>query len=222
MICSQILILTFHGLGSPERRIDEAETEYWLDAVFFESILDRMKHYPDVFFTFDDSNSSDFTIAFPALIKRKMQARFFVVTERIGSPGFLNAEQIAELSRAGMIIGSHGKSHRPWTQFNAIDLNNELTTSRLRLETIVKHAVTEAACPLGYYNRKVLKGLRAAGYTKVYTSDQGSACVDEWLSARNTILKNNTLDSVEHLAQETPGQMRKLLRSLKFTVKRFR
>lgn len=222
MTCDRIYFLTFHGLGSPERRIDEDETDYWLDAVCFESILDRMRHHPNVYITFDDSNSSDFTIAYPALNKRNMQARFFVVTERIGSRGFLNSEQIAELSREGMMIGSHGKQHRPWTQISAIDLNEELTSSRMRLESIVNQSVTEAACPLGNYNRKVMKGLRAAGYSKVYTSDQGSARLGEWISARNTILRNGSPDSVEDLVQATPHLARKLFRTLKLTLKRFR
>jgi peptidoglycan/xylan/chitin deacetylase (PgdA/CDA1 family) len=168
-----IQILTFHGLGNPERDLPEKEGPYWLPTSFFKAILDRVKERPNVRITFDDANSSDFKIALPELLKRKLQATFFLISGRIGQPGFLTTEQILALAHSGMVIGSHGTHHRRWTQLSAGDLYEELNSSRSKLESIVERTVQKVSCPFGNYNRKVLQSLRAAGYTQVYTSDHG-------------------------------------------------
>jgi peptidoglycan/xylan/chitin deacetylase (PgdA/CDA1 family) len=217
-----IYILTFHGLGSPERALLDGEERYWLASAFFEGILDRVRYRPDVFVTFDDSNSSDFAIAFPALLKRRMRASFFVVSERIGLPGFLSAYQVQELAGAGMVIGSHGATHRPWVRLRRQELDEELNASRRRLEELVGQAVDQAACPLGTYNRSVLRGLRFAGYHKVYTSDQGPARPEAWLLPRNTIRREHSLDSIRKIIESKPRAVASLLRKLKLTVKQWR
>jgi peptidoglycan/xylan/chitin deacetylase (PgdA/CDA1 family) len=217
-----ICILTFHGLGSPERPLPDGEERYWLAPSFFEGILDRVRHRPDVLITFDDSNSSDITIALPALVKRQMRAVFFIVSERMGLPGFLSVEQVQELAQAGMAVGSHGTKHRPWTQLGGEELDEELRVSRRRLEQVVDKTVGEAACPFGSYNRRVLNRLRAAGYHKVYTSDQGLARQDDWVAARNTIMRNYSLQQVESMIQPRPRGVPAFLRMLKRTVKRLK
>ncbi len=61
--------------------------------------------------TFDDGHSSDWDFAFPILHEMGAKATFFVVTDWIGKPGFLSVEQIRELRKNGMQIGSHSCSH---------------------------------------------------------------------------------------------------------------
>src|SRR5665213_2307125 len=84
-----IHFLTFHGLGSPGHDLPAGEENYWLEGAFFEEILDYVKDRPNVKITFDDSNLSDFAIAFPALMKRNLKASFYVVSERIDQPWYL-------------------------------------------------------------------------------------------------------------------------------------
>jgi peptidoglycan/xylan/chitin deacetylase (PgdA/CDA1 family) len=151
-----------------------------------------------------------------------LSASFFVVSKRIGSPGFLTAEQTRELARAGMEIGSHGTRHRRWAELNASDLHEELSASRDELETVLGREVREAACPFGSYNRRVLRGLRSAGYSRVYTSDQGPARRNEWVSARNTIVRSHTLRYVQNIIESKPRGTAAFLRMLKLTVKRWR
>ena len=217
-----IYIFTFHGLGTPEGQLADGEEDYWLDPSFFEAILDRVKDREDVYITFDDCNSSDFHIALPLLTKRNLGAAFFVVSDRIDLDGFMTSEQVRELVRAGMTIGSHGTRHRRWATLRAADLNEELHASRSTLESVVRQTVSEAACPFGSYNRRVLLALRAAGYTRVYTSDQGPADEHEWLSARNTIVRSHTMRYVEAVLESPPRRVRGLLRTLKLTLKRLR
>ncbi|HEY4245836.1 MAG TPA: polysaccharide deacetylase family protein [Lacunisphaera sp.] len=217
-----IRILTFHGLGSPKRPLPTGEDNYWLDPVFYEEILDTVKGRSNVMITFDDSNVSDFEIAVPALIKRQLKASFFIVSERIDQPGSLTRDQIVEMARCGMTIGSHGTQHRRWAILTPKELRDELTDSRIALEKIVGTDVREAACPYGSYNRRVLKALKRAGYSRVYTSDGGVAHSEEWLSARNTITRNHTMRDVERMLESKKTGIPSVLRSLKLTLKRWR
>jgi peptidoglycan/xylan/chitin deacetylase (PgdA/CDA1 family) len=217
-----IYILTFHGLGSPERRLPDGEDRYWLAPGFFESILDRVMGRPDVFITFDDSNSSDFLIALPALVRRQMRASFFVVSERMGLPGFLSPEQVRELAGAGMTIGSHGTQHRLWPRLGAGELDQELKASRRSLEEVAGRTVDQAACPYGGYNRRVLRAARAAGYGKIHTSDQGTARPGWWFQPRNTITRDRDLGFVETLIESKRQGLPSLIRRLKLLIKRLR
>lgn len=216
-----IYILTFHGIGIPERALPDGENNYWLDPSFFEAILDCVKEHPEVRITFDDSNSSDFTIALPALVERTLHATFFVVSERIDQPGFLTTEQLRTLARSGMTIGSHGTHHRRWAQLNTCQLYAELHGSRTKLETMLGQTVREAACPFGSYSRRVLRGLRNAGYERVYTSDQGPAKPDEWVSARNTVMRSHTLRDVGSALGTKPHGLSGLGRRLKLKLKQW-
>jgi peptidoglycan/xylan/chitin deacetylase (PgdA/CDA1 family) len=218
---SATYILTFHGLGHPERALPAGEDRYWLDPSFFEAILDCLKERLDVGITFDDANSSDFKIALPALLKRRLRATFFMVSERIDQPGFVTSDQLRALAHSGMVIGSHGTQHRRWAQLGTTELNDELNVSRNKLEAILGKPVREAACPFGSYNRRVLCGLKAAGYERVYTSDQGPAKNDEWVSARNTIVRNDTLRDVQNVLESTPRGLTALLRISKLTLKQW-
>jgi peptidoglycan/xylan/chitin deacetylase (PgdA/CDA1 family) len=216
----KLCILTCHGLGEPERPLAHGEEEFWLTASFFKAVLDLVLPYPNVRITFDDSNSSDFRIGLPALLNRGMKATFFVVSERIDQPSFLSSKQIQELAALGMTIGSHGNRHRRWAELSASELHEELTESRSRLESVLGQPVREAACPFGSYNRRVLKGLRNAGYTKVYTSDDGLARANDWLMTRNTVVRTHGLSDVADLFRPRP--LFACFCGLKTAIKRYR
>lgn len=217
-----IYILTFHGIGNPERQLPLGEDEYWLESSFFESILDMVKGRRDVRITFDDSNSSDYHIAYRALAKRGLAATFFLVSKRINEFGYLTQGQIQELAASGMTIGSHGTLHRPWATLNAAELDLELKESKSVLEGVVSTNVFEAACPLGSYNRRVLQGLRKNGYLRVFTSDGGPSKSNEWIAPRNTIIRSHTLGEVEELLATEPHGTRAATRSLRLLLKRWR
>jgi peptidoglycan/xylan/chitin deacetylase (PgdA/CDA1 family) len=180
--------LTFHGVGQTGRSLEPAEQQVWVRSDVFETVLDAVRGREDVRITFDDGNDSDLSHGLPALLRRDMRATFFVVAGRLETPGFLDVAGVQALADAGMTIGCHGMRHRSWRGLDRQALDEELVAARRRLEDIVQRPVTEAACPFGAYDRRVLGALRRAGYTHVYTSDRGSARRDGWLQARNTVL----------------------------------
>jgi peptidoglycan/xylan/chitin deacetylase (PgdA/CDA1 family) len=188
----QELILTFHGLGDPPAGTTEAEGNVWVPVEWLDRIASALQS-EEVGLAFDDGNASDVEHALPILEKRSLTARFFPLTGRIGATGYLSAEDLLRLRAAGMAIGSHGLHHRDWRTLTADELQQELTVSSSTLAGIVGDQITEAACPFGSYDRRVLRALRDAGYRRVFTSDGGSGSVDSWPSPRTTVTREHPL-----------------------------
>lgn len=216
------LVLTFHGLGEPPPGTTAEERHVWVPAHWLDAILDAPLH-ADVFITFDDGNVSDFTRALPALQERGLTARFFPVAGRLGQDGYLGAAQLQAISRAGMTVGSQGMEHTDWRCRDDASLRRELCGSRAILSEVVGDDVTEAACPFGSYDRRVLRALRAAGYTRVFNSDGRSGRAGAWVSPRTTVDRGGTLEQWVHLARHGAAAARPGPLSLgKRLVKRIR
>ena len=215
-------ILNFHGLGPIPREIDAGEYDCWLDIPRFEAILDRVQGNAEVSITFDDGNVSDYEIALPALLRRGMRAVFFICSGRTGQATFLNDAQIRELAASGMMIGSHGVSHKPWRNLDSIDLEKELAGSRVALEQVSGRKVDLAACPFGSYDRRVLAALKCAGYRAVFTSDGGFCNDAQWLRPRITIRRSFTPDRLEWFIKSRSTMTRRLLDNTRILFKRNR
>ena len=219
---SSRLNLTFHGVGERARPAEPGEERYWLDLDSFASVLDSVVDRPDVRITFDDGNLSDVVHALPALRRRGLKATFFVVAGRLGAPGFLDERGVRELAHAGMSVGSHGMTHRPWRRLGDGALHQELVVAREILEAVVGRPVTEAACPFGSYDRRVLRFLRRCGYEHVYTSDLGLSRPDAWLQPRNSLERGEPAGRVEQLLRSERSAARALLKQPRLVAKRLR
>jgi peptidoglycan/xylan/chitin deacetylase (PgdA/CDA1 family) len=202
------LVVTFHGLGEPPDSVPDVERDFWIPVEWFEAILDVLPR-DGVGLAFDDGNISDIESALPALAKREMIARFFPLTGRIGLAGYLSADDIVKLSAAGMRIGSHGLDQRDWRELTEAELREELLASRGMLADLANADITEAACPFGSYDRRVLRALRRSGYERVFTSDGGTHAVGSWLCSRTSVSKSRPLcdwlELVSRGADKSPG-----------------
>jgi peptidoglycan/xylan/chitin deacetylase (PgdA/CDA1 family) len=210
------MYLTFHGIGTPPRRLDDGEAGVWLSEDRFSAALDAVQDRPDVRVTFDDGNGSDLEYALPELRRRGMRAAFFVVAGRLGTPGFLDEDGVRALAAAGMEIGSHGLRHRPWRRLDAPALAEEVVHARRRLEEVVGRPVVQAACPFGAYDRRTLRWLRRHAYEGVLTSDRGTTRTDAWLRPRNTVHRDAGPAEIGRSGAPDLG------RRVKLTVKRWR
>jgi peptidoglycan/xylan/chitin deacetylase (PgdA/CDA1 family) len=192
-----VIILNFHGLGTPARALEPNEDRVWLSVARFEAILDRLAARDDVEITFDDGNKSDVELALPALRRRKLTATFFVVAGCVGQDGFLSEDDLAELKDAGMEIGSHGMRHRPWRRLDPAALREEFFSARDALRDRIGEPVRAAACPFGEYDRTALMGLRRAGFTVVMTSDRQPARTGDWIQPRYTVRRDDDDRAIE-------------------------
>jgi len=217
-----LLILNFHGVGPTLRNMENGERECWLDQDFFESVLDLIQGHPHVRLTVDDGNISDLSVILPALLKRGLQATFFVCSGRLDQPTFLGESDVRILQKNGMRIGSHGVNHRVWPRLTAPQLHDEVVRSKNILEKVCGHPIDRAACPFGAYNRRVLKALRHSGYQFVYTSDGGATPANRWLQARTTVTRSTSPRAIEDLVRWGPGTWRQSWTNVRKLLKRLR
>ncbi len=211
--------ITFHGLGDIPGSIPHAERPYWLNTHDFVQVIDAVSQQPKCRLTFDDGNCSDIEIAMPLLLARSLTAEFFVCSERIGTRGYLAADQIRHLQARGMTIGSHGAVHRPWKGLGEREIQEELYTSKSILEDVCGAPVSHAACPFGCYNRTTLRHLHHAGYTAVYTSDRGVTSPGSWLRPRYSLTADRPFQTLQAIMSESHSLLRLLSYRIRSAIK---
>ena len=217
-----VLNICFHGIGAPGRELEPGEDLYWVEVERFLRIMDEIATWPSVRISFDDANVSDVRFGLSALVDRGLRAQFFLLAGRLGAPGSLAVDDIRELVRNGMSIGTHGMSHRPWRGMNPAARETEFVEARQQIEHAAGIAVTEAACPLGRYDRQVLSDLRRLGYRRVYTSDERHARLSSWLQPRFSIRRDDTPESLRAAVLGRPTLAMQARHNVVGLVKRLR
>lgn len=198
--------IIFHGIGMPERTLEQGEKPYWISIERFEALLDVIAEDPKRYcITFDDGNLSDHAIALPRLLARGLRAEFFVLTGRIGQPGSLGPQEISDLLAAGMGIGSHGVAHRDWRKLDSTELHTELEDSKIVLEELCGRPVIKAGIPFGSWNARVLRALKQAGYETAWSSDGGWMRPNTFLRPRQSVRSDMSKATLCDLLQ---GRMR--------------
>lgn len=127
---------------------------------------------PRVALTFDDGGASALDVA-ARLEARGWRGHFYVVTERVGTPGFLDADGVRELAARGHAVGSHTATHpMSMRSLDRAALAREWTESRAALGELLGGAPpAQAAVPGGSLSRDVIETAAEAGYALLMTSE---------------------------------------------------
>jgi len=151
--------------------------------------------------TFDDGYASVFTHAYPLLARRGIRAAAFVVTDCIGrtfdgnsrrdpfgvqgltdqrsvpQQPTMTADQLRTLVSEGWDVGSHSCSHPAFATLKDEQAGAELTHSRLKLESVLRHPVPFFTFPFGEpdlaYRPEHLPLAAEAGYELALTMRPG-------------------------------------------------
>ncbi|HUC83496.1 MAG TPA: polysaccharide deacetylase family protein [Flavisolibacter sp.] len=184
-------IVMLHGIGITN---DAALHDWFISKEAFRQLLDVIEkhrlttsHFADiagrkgetsgqVILSFDDCYKHLFDFAIPELVKRKMKAVFYMPTAHIGhyntwdvdkgSQQFelMNGNDLRELARLGMEVGSHSHNHIDLRKADDNQLAEELLTSKQILEEITAHRVYSIAYPYGHVPAAYKSALPKAGY----------------------------------------------------------
>ncbi|MGE5606091.1 MAG: polysaccharide deacetylase family protein [Bacteroidota bacterium] len=154
-----------------------------------------------VVLTFDDGHKSHYTTVFPLLKKFGYRATFFVYTDVIAekSEKQLTWDELRTMSREGMDIQSHTKSHPRLTQAKKNEsqavylkrLQSEIQGSKGILEEKLEQEVDILAYPYGWFNQTIETMAVEAGYRGIFTVNWGvNSLTENPLRIKRRVMEN--------------------------------
>ena len=126
-----------------------------------------------VILSFDDGYEDNHRVILPMLEERGMKAVFFVVTNDIGLPGYMTWDDLFDLERHGMEIGSHTANHIPLTTLPPEKQREELHLSKLMLEWKGLKTIYSFSYPTGAYDDGIVAMLAEEDYLTAVTGEAG-------------------------------------------------
>jgi len=203
------VILCLHSVGSGRDAMPSTTFRALLDGLSerryqFLTMDDvtraRVLRRRTILLTFDDGRRDNFEVALPILREYGIAATFYVCSGLIGkrlalpshpdrddaSSGeftfnLMDSVELRELRDSGMCIGSHTANHPDLTKCTDSQLVDEIAGSRRLLEEHLDTPVRHISYPWGRFDRRVLRGVRSAGYvTAAAVSVNPSVPVRPW------------------------------------------
>jgi peptidoglycan/xylan/chitin deacetylase (PgdA/CDA1 family) len=124
--------------------------------------------------TFDDGYADFFTAAMPILLSHGFTATDFVVTGRLGRPGFMTPSQVVVADGLGFNIGAHTVDHVALAALAPARATWEMRQSRLTLEGLLGHTVVDFAYPYGSFNVYDMAQAQKLGFETAVSTMSGT------------------------------------------------
>jgi len=140
--------------------------------------------------TFDDGFKNNLVEALPILKKNGFSATCYIISKNIGGINhwdldksipenpLMNENEIKEWIDSGMKIGSHTQNHVRLAESDIKTATEEITQSKLGLETQFNCSIEHFCYPYGSYNNEITAIVKKAGYTTATTVNRGRAKSD--------------------------------------------
>ena len=177
-------VLMYHSIndvpvGSPDLSLKtesfDKQMEYLTSngftAIGFNELDNAGQYSKPVILTFDDGYEDNYKNAYPILKKYKLKATIFMVSGYIGSPGFLNENEMKEMSDV-VSFQSHTDSHKPLTGLSEPNVEQELKVSKEKISKITNKPVSVLSYPNGAYDKTVLNAAHRF-YSYAVTTNYG-------------------------------------------------
>lgn len=117
----------------------------------------RLTEKPSVIITLDDGYEDNYTEMFPILKSYSAKATVFLVTDLIGTDGYMTRDMIREMSESGLVsFQCHTAHHRDLSYMSESELRADFDESCKIIENITGKPVLAIAYPAGSYNDTVL------------------------------------------------------------------
>ena len=150
---------------------------------------DSILKSPKVIFSFDDGYKDNFIKAFPVLKEFGYTAIFYIPHAPIGKQDMyprdimesnhlehnqiMDWQNVENMYKAGMEIGSHTLTHKDLTQMNDVQAKKEIIESKTKIEEKLGAPITSFCYPGGYFHEKHIDWVKEAGYLSACTTETG-------------------------------------------------
>ena len=126
-----------------------------------------------IILTFDDGYESNYKELLPILEERGLKATIFMVTNDIGKDGYLSWQQLKDMEKRGIEIGSHTANHLPLTGMSLEEAREEVKLSKLLMEWNGMKTIYTLSYPNGKYTTDLEQMLKEEEYLAAVTGDAG-------------------------------------------------
>jgi len=205
-------ILTYHHVGIPSGKwrfntVSEKSFDYQMNfmkrhgfqVISIDNLVEGIKHGQQfarntVVLEFDDGYEDNYTYAFPVLKKYGFPAMVFLISDVVGTPGFLTWDEIKEMEKYGFLAGSHTCHHVYLPKASLIRARDEIVNSKKVIEEHLGHPIEYICYPSGGFNHEIKRLVREAGYKAGMTTNRGKDRFDADLYELKRIHMSNTDD----------------------------
>ena len=188
---SKIPILMYHHVRVDTNMKDKLGVRLSLSPALFRDQLDAlqkagyrtktfaglhtMKSVPPktVILTFDDGYDNAATAVLPELQKRGMTGVFFIISGKVGKPGYMTEDQLKILRDAGMELGAHTVTHPNLARLSPGRQQTEIWKSIDYLRSNLGVPVISFAYPMGKYNASAEHIVKRSGIVYAVTTHHG-------------------------------------------------
>ena len=134
--------------------IEKNDMEYY-DPSKFDNEFNTPKDNKKILITIDDAFSSFYKNAWPILKKRKIPFILFVSTEPVGKSGYMNWDEIKEVSNYNFAyIGNHSHTHEYLLDFSNAEFEKDIKNSIKIFKEKLGYNPIFFSYPFGEYNLK--------------------------------------------------------------------
>ena len=184
-------ILTYHHVGIPSGKwrlntVSEKSFEYQMafmkrhgfQVISFDALVTGIKEGQafarnTVVLQFDDGDEDNYKYAFPILRKYDFPAMEFLVSDKVGTPGFLTWDQVKEMEKYNFLAGSHTRHHFYLPKVNVSQAQDEIAGSKRIIEDHLGHGINYFCYPSGGFTEEIKRLVKEAGYKAAVSTNRG-------------------------------------------------
>lgn len=122
---------------------------------------------------FDDGYDNNYTYAFPVLKKYHLPAMVFLVSDLVGTKGYVTWEQVKEMEAGRFLAGVHTRNHAYLPDLSADKKWDEIVGSKRIIEEKLGHPVDFFVYPNGGFDEQSKEFVEKAGFKAAASTNRG-------------------------------------------------